>query len=442
MKNSIRIFAVLAALWAASLCQAQSFNIIYTFPSQSVGFAPNGVPYIGDGGVLFGTTQLGGTFGTVFSLTPPAQAGGLWTENLLYSFQGAPDGSEPRSGVVAGSNGSLLGTTRVGGPRSPRCPGGGCGTMFQLTPPSTGGEWTEQILYDFGTGDLYPEELIAGSGGVLFGAGGIPNEGARGSVYEFLPPAETGGGWSLAPIHEFPPKTGEVPNSPLALGANGVLYGTTQLGGNKNDNNETCKTFGCGTVFALTPPTPPATAWSFQDIYRFHGGSDGSYPYSGLAVGADGTLYGTTYYGGGSECASGAGCGTVFSLKPPESGSGFWTETILYSFQGGPDGAFPASHAGGLAIGAGGVIYGVTSAGGGLGCSGEGCGILFQLTPPAAGGKWTETILHIFTGGTDGGAPNNGPAIDANGVLYGFAFGGTGTSCDGGGCGVVYQYLP
>ena len=94
MRNSIRIFAVLAALWAASLCQAQSFNIIYTFPSQSVGFAPNGVPYIGDGGVLFGTTQLGGTFGTVFSLTPPAQAGGYVAARKSYQLK-------PRSRSVA-----------------------------------------------------------------------------------------------------------------------------------------------------------------------------------------------------------------------------------------------------------------------------------------------------------------------------------------------------
>jgi hypothetical protein len=76
-------------------------------------------------------------------------------------------------------------------------------------------------------------------------------------------------------------------------------------------------------------------------------------------------------------------------------------------------------------------------------CANDDCGVLYQLTPPSApGGSWTESILHAFAGGADGQAPNSPPAVDLSGVLYGFALGGAGTSCLGGGCGVAYQYTP
>jgi hypothetical protein len=224
------------------------------------------------------------------------------------------------------------------------------------------------------------------------------------------------------------------------MGVNGVLYGAVSDGG---DNNRLDCPSGCGTVFSLTPPVAPATAWTFQDVYRFKGGSDGFEPETGLTMGPDGTLYGTTYYGGGTGCAGELGCGTVFSLAPPVSSGELWTKTTLYAFQGGNDGSAPNSSTGDLVVGPDGVIYGVTEFGGGTGCGGQGCGTLFQLTPPSgAGGSWAETILHAFTGMADGKNPQNGPAIDPNGVLYGFAYGGTGTSCFGGGCGVVYQYIP
>jgi hypothetical protein len=450
MKNSIKTFALAAALCAVPLCRAQSFNTIYTFPTVSVGYEPGGVPYIGSDGVLFGTTAFGGAntpcgastlgCGTAFSLMPPAQSGDPWTQNLLYSFEGAPDGAEPATGVLPGPSGTLLGTTTVGGPASSHCHEG-CGTLFQLTPPVSGGAWTQDIVYDFAKPDFQPSALLAGANGALFGAALLGGNQACdlgcGSVYEM---AETAGTRSLTRIHGFAKNTGEYPNSPLAEGTGGVLYGTTELGGNTGRD---CSSEGCGTVFSLTPPVPPATAWTFHDIYRFRGGSDGFYPATGLVAGADGTLYGTTYYGGRIGCAGNLGCGTVFSLTPPAGGSGVWSKTILYSFLGGTDGNYPNSQAGDLVIGTGGVIYGVTSEGGGTGCSGQGCGTLFQLIPPAvSGGSWTEVILHAFTGGADGRNPFSGPAIDPTGVLYGFAGGGTGTSCSGGGCGVVYQYVP
>jgi hypothetical protein len=440
---------------------ASSFNIIYTFPSQTTGLYPAGTPYIGSGGVLIATTAAGGTpcttfplgCGTVFSLSPPSTPGGSWIQATLFSFSGV-DGAQPETGVIPGLNGSLAGTTSNGGPANTHCRAG-CGTFFQLTPPTEpGGIWTEEVLYDFLKADFEPNALLAGPNGVFFGAalfgGNMGCSLGCGSLYELTPPSEGGTTWTLSPIHQFAFSTGDYPNTPLIAGANGVLYGTAEGGGNMNLKE--CDG-GCGTVFSLTPPVAPATAWTFQDIYRFRSGSDGYIPQSGLVLGADGTLYGTTYYGGGSGCAGGGfvkpvadpgpGCGTVFSLTPPTAG-GLWTEAVLYSFQGGTaDGSFPESQSSNLVIRPGGVLYGVTTGGGGSGCFGQGCGVLYELAPPSTpGGSWTETILHIFTGGADGENPYSGPAIDSTGVLYGFANGGTGTACSGGGCGVVYQYIP
>ena len=98
-------------------------------------------------------------------------------------------------------------------------------------------------------------------------------------------------------------------------------------------------------------------------------------------------LYGTTYLGGNSHMCFIAtdehGCGTVFSLTPPASSGGAWTETMLHSFGDGRDGAYPN---GGLVVGSGGVLYGNTTTGGGggvagSGCGGEGCGTAFKLKP-------------------------------------------------------------
>jgi uncharacterized protein YceK len=454
MRTCVPFLILLVAMNFIPKGHAQSFNTIYTFPSESVGYEATGVPYIGSGGVLYGTTPFGGPntpcsaitigCGTVFSLTPPAQPGGLWTQSILYTFQGAPDAAEPGAGVKPGPNGTLMGTTTIGGPVSLQCPGG-CGTLFQLTPPAqNGGAWTEAVVYKFLKADEYPYGLFAGANGILYGTA-QDGGGSKtcyfgcGSVYELVSPA-TGEAWSLTQIHEFALETGEYPNAPLVAGANGVLYGTTQDGGN---DSHLCGSAGCGTIFSLTPPIPPATSWTSQDIYRFKGGSDGWEPATGLILGPNGTLYGTTYYGGTTGCAGGDGCGTVFSLTPPTQSGEFWTKTVLYSFQGGNDGNYPLSYVGDLVVGTGGIIDGTTVQGGGTGCSGQGCGTLFQLTPPVVtGGSWTESILHAFTGGADGQNPFSGPAIDPNGVLYGFANGGTATSCSGGGCGVVYQYIP
>jgi uncharacterized repeat protein (TIGR03803 family) len=164
-------------------------------------------------------------------------------------------------------------------------------------------------------------------------------------------------------------------------------------------------------------------------LYSFRGGSDGSNPAGALVADKAGNLYGTASEGGSSSCS--AGCGTIFQLTPPATQDGFWTETVLYRFNGGSDGAAPESN---LIFDAAGNLYGTTAGGGDASSDGT----VFQLTPPVTqGGAWTEAVLYRFAGGTDGKVPLAGLVFDQKGNLYGTTvFGGT-TSA-----GIVFQLKP
>jgi hypothetical protein len=107
---------------------------------------------------------------------------------------------------------------------------------------------------------------------------------------------------------------------------------------------------------------------------------------------------------------------------------------VLYAFKGEPtDGSMPEA---GVIIGAGGVLYGVTVKGESSSTVGLNRGIIFQLTPSAAGSEWTETILHSFSG-PDGAYPASALTLGPGGVLYGIT-GNGGTSHNG----TIFQLIP
>jgi len=183
-------------------------------------------------------------------------------------------------------------------------------------------------------------------------------------------------------LHSFagPPNDGEHPFGGLFRSSSGSLYGTTSEGG-----RGTCFGAGCGTVFKVSPQGKESV------LYRFTGGADGATPWSiPLVVG--GVLYGTTVDGGNVKCQpsgnTAAGCGTVFKLEKGK-------ETVLYSFNNGPDGGFPVA---GVVRDAAGNLYGTTENGGDLNCSAPfGCGVAYKVDPSGH-----ETVLHTFEGQQDG----------------------------------------
>ena len=377
---------------------------------------------VGGAGVLYGTTMNGGTSkaGTVFSLSPPAPPSSAWTEKILYSFAGGSDGANPYYAVLAiGSGGILYGTTAYGGASN-------AGTVYALTPPaSSGGSWTENVIYSFtggGDGGRPLAGVVAGDGGVLYGtasAGGIEDiDGVGGgTVFSLTPPASPDLPWTESVLYSFSGLSdGNAPCAPLAIGSGGVLYGTTDYGGASN----------AGTVFSLSPPASPGGVWSESVLLAFTGAGagDGAWPLAGVALGDGGVLYGTTQAGGTS------GRGTVFSLTPPAVPGDPWTGAVLYSFTGLQDGSIPTA---GVVPGIGGVLYGVTEFGGV-----SGAGAIFSLTPPASlGGSWTESVVYSFTGLSEGGWPVAGMAAGGSGEFYG-------TACCGGTseAGTVFRYQP
>lgn len=165
-----------------------SFSFIYKFTSATGG---SGGPLVFDGsGALYGIAGSTDGKGTVFKLTPPARGKGEWTESSLYSFTGGTGGGSPGAGVVFDNAGNLYGVTEEGGDLSCNAPLG-CGILFELTPPSGGGNWTETVLHSFqgGNDGEYPGYAPLLLNGKIYGTtpSGGGGSGAGGTVYEVTP---------------------------------------------------------------------------------------------------------------------------------------------------------------------------------------------------------------------------------------------------------------
>jgi len=334
----------------------------------------------------------------------PAHAQTLTT---LYTFtDGCYGGDNPVGSLAIDPQGNVYGTWE--GPRRCRHTGGG-GGVFEVTPSGT-----ETTLYYFSlkTGLRALAGPILDSSGNLYGTtleGGLHG---GGTVFEVTPfGMETVlHSFSKHPGTKKKPADGYYPAASLIFDSQGNLYGTTTCGGNYQCSRG--QGGGCGAVFQLTPSGTEAL------LYKFNGGSDGAFPYAPVIFDQNGNLYGTTPRGGAFDC------GTVFKVTPPD------TESVLYAFTCGADGANPG---GGLVMDEQGNLYGTTAEGGLLDCdNGFGCGVIFELTPSE-----TLNVLHTFTGGNDGSFPNGPLVLDSQGNLYG-------TTYDGGayGVGTVFALTP
>jgi hypothetical protein len=148
-------------------------------------------------------------------------------------------------------------------------------------------------------------------------------------------------------------KDGGEPRSTLYQDAEGNIFGTTMIGGNK----ARCGGAGCGVVYEIA-------AGSGQErlIYAFQGSADGSNPMGGVVGDTDGNLYGATYGGG-------AGYGVLFELSP---GRKVYTETVLHDFGGVRDASNPSS----APLLVSGTLYGTLEFGG-FGRCPNGCGAVY-----------------------------------------------------------------
>lgn len=345
---TISIFLLTLPAWT------QTYKVLYTFTGPDNLGAGSSIARDNQGNLygasVFSKQQCGGDdCGAIYKISPSG------VETTLHVFKGSPDGQHPNA-VIVDATGTLYGTTYYGGTSTYQyCNNLGCGVLFEIT---TSGK--ESVLHSF----------------------------------------------------TAPPDDGTLPLAGVIEGSNGALYGTTTNGG-----AGTLGTDGDGTIYQFANGKE-------EILYSFQDGADGGFPSAPLLL-HDGALYGTSTFGGTGPCftSNGNGCGTVFKLDA----SG---ETPLYEFQNGPDGGFPGA---GLIADKSGNLYGTTVLGGDSSCSinppPTGCGVVFELTPDGH-----ETILHTFTGSTDGAWPSSALVMDEAGNLYGTAyFGGDSTGDNGSG---------
>ena len=275
-----------------------SYSILNQFggPNSGSGSNPNGNLTFDSNGNIYGTTQLGGTktstgfpgpCGVVYELSP---ANGGWTETVLYSFGGPPDGSFPYSPLIFDSAGNLYGTTSEGG--TGECNDGegdviGCGTVFELSPSKTG--WSKTILYNFTT----REQNMPGSPLVFAGDGSLYST-AGYDVFRLKPDGST---WKKRTIYEFSEGiAGTIPSGGVVFDTQGDLFGATSSSGLD----------GFSTVFKLSPPVGGTGSWTGKTLARFGKGFDSSQPRGGVLIGNSKTLYGAA--------SNTAGHGFVFAV--------------------------------------------------------------------------------------------------------------------------------
>jgi uncharacterized repeat protein (TIGR03803 family) len=295
---------------------------------------------------------------------------------VIHRFtSGSADGAFP-SGALVEAEGALYGVTSAGGRF-------GAGTIFREQPDGS----LHTVIHEFLGGPAdgsNPQGSLIEVGGVLYGMTPTGGPGGTGTVFRFNP---DGGGYAVLRSFAGGASDGAGPIGSL-VESGGLLYGTTSRGGVADG----------GTVFAITPDGS-----GFAFLHAFTGvPADGMYPSGGL-VEASGALFGLTRAGGiGSY-------GTIYRMRP--DGSGF---AVVRSFgENYTDGSGPS----GSLIVVGGVLYGTTQLGGGLGAL-EGDGTVFEITPDGGG----YAVLHAF-GGSGGSGPS-GPLLASGGLLYGTTSGG------------------
>jgi uncharacterized repeat protein (TIGR03803 family) len=385
------------------------------------------------------------------------------TFTTLYTFGGANDGSFPYAPLIRDKTGNLYGTVAAGG-LTGGCGGLGCGTVFKLDPT-----FIFSVLHTFtGPDGTSPYAgLLRDAGGNLWGTTYYGGSFGLGAVFKV-----NSQGKEIV-LHNFKGAShgdGENPQGGLIADSAGNHYGLTYAGGLASGTQ--CGVVGCGTVYKIDK-TGKETI-----LYKFTGNADGGGPfYESLVRDSAGNLYGTTDFGGDTNC--GFGCGVIFKVDPTG------IETVLYTFTGFADGGNPS---GGLIRDSAGNLYGTTRDGASPGCLfGNGCGTVFKLDPlgnfttlysftgandggnsfatlvrDAAGNLYgttqsgafgygtifkldsagNETTLYQFTGGADGGQPVAGLIRDATGNLYGTTLDRGSTGCTGVGCGTVFKLAP
>ncbi len=352
--NRLLVMFAVFVLPFTTLMQAQTYTDIHDF-NEADGCCASYPSMLAQGrdGNVYGATTSGGVnfYGNIFKMTPSG------TLTSIHSFD-LTHGGYPQGGISMGTDGNFYGTTYQGGVNH-------FGTIFKITPSGT---FTE--VYDFTntTDGAYPKvPPVQAQDGSFYG---VTNNGTIAVLYQL----------TTAGVFTVMTNLAAQSYSPLLLGVDGNLYGTTLTGG----------TFNAGTVFQFSP-----TSKTLKTIFNFHTESS---PHGPLMQGADGVLYGTTASGGTSSG------GVVFKLTT----AGTYKVLFNFSTSSHANGATPYS---GLVQGSDKFLYGVTSSGGA-----NNLGVLFKINTTGTG----FAVLHDFDTAT-GDTPLSTPLLHTNGKIYGMS---------------------
>lgn len=262
-------------------------KVLYSFQQGTDPLPYGGGLAFDAAGNIYGTGGFGGVYGYGGMYELIAGANGTWTEKVIYSFQGLNDGASPLGSTpLLDTAGNLYGVATG-------CGGHDYGVVFELTSTS-GGAWTERVLYSFrgGSDGLQPNgNLLFDPSGNLFGT-------TISTAYKLVPGAN--GTWTEKTLHHFAGGTdGATALAGMVFDNAGNLYGTTQNGGAHR-----------GAVYKLSLNSKGT--WTEKILHRFAAnGIDGYYPqFTSLAVDASGNVFGVTPSGGSSNA------GVVYEIKP------------------------------------------------------------------------------------------------------------------------------
>jgi uncharacterized repeat protein (TIGR03803 family) len=279
--------------------------------------------------VVFGTTVQSGC-GTVFKFDSAVGFNSVFSFGPFFS----PAGAGPIAALIEANDGTLYGANDVGG--NSTCTGtinnqlrSGCGAIFAMKSSTA---VTAVHTFSGSDGAFPGGSLLSQPDGYFYGvtgAGGNTSCSSYeypgcGTIYQLTTPG------AIKTLHSFSSLDGAYPDAVLTRGSDGSLYGATVFGGSRACSGG-AQWQGCGTTFKID------TAGNFTSLHSFSG-PDGAYP-TALMQATDGYFYGTTQGGGDASCAGryGPGCGTVFRMDSAGN------VTVLYEFTGQSDGSWPES---------------------------------------------------------------------------------------------------
>ncbi|PWU12682.1 MAG: hypothetical protein C5B50_21060 [Verrucomicrobia bacterium] len=370
------VLVLVLGLAGPAMLASSHYQAVLSLDAQNNRTGAEGAPLIqANDGLLYGTTENGTNYGTVFRVRKDGTG-----YQIIYSFTGAADGGYPRSGVIEGNDGALYGTATQAG-------AGNYGTFFRLNKDGTG----FRVLHSFSG---YPNdgshldeetssenELLQGSDGALYG---ITQQGGTydlGTAYRLN---KDGSGYTI--LHHFGQPIqadcpaydwdyGQEPCGGLIEGSDGSLYGTALVGGQGGicDGPGGFNYWSSGVVFKMAKDGSGYTI-----LHSFTAGLGASYLKATLIEGRDGALYGTADNFADQSCPY-IDSGAVFRLN--KDGSGY---QVLHFFDASGD---VPSHR--LLQGDDGALYGTTGRGGT-----NDNGIVYTLGNDGTGYKVLYTFQH------------------------------------------------